>query len=372
MANKGGTTNVKQPSVESLQARIELLEVENERLRSQLPPALAGISFNLIENIINPLFVKDENHIWVYVNQQFANLIGKTTEEIIGKTDHDFVEKDKADGFWKIDNIVLETGEDHVSVDELHLDGKKVTLLTLKRKITSDQGKDFILATITDFSELKRKEDELIAKNKQIIQQSEEIKLLLKEIHHRVKNNLQIIISVLNLQSNTSKNKQLILGYMEVKNKIISMARIHEMLYQSQNLSEIDVKDYVKTLTSDLIETYSVSTPIKLQQKINTSDFGINTLIPMGLILTELISNAIKHGFKNVSEGILTVELDSIGNDKFALMVKDNGSGFNPNLLNNETLGFDLVHALVEQLNGTIEVVSQKGTQITINFESID
>lgn len=150
------------------------------------------------------------------------------------------------------------------------------------------------------------------------------------------------------------------------------MARIHEMLYQSQNLSEIDVKDYVKTLTSDLIETYSISTPIELQQKINTSDFGINTLIPMGLILTELISNAIKHGFKNVEEGMLTVELEKIDKDKFGLMVRDNGSGFNPNLLTNETLGFDLVHALVDQLNGTIEVISRKGTQVTIHFESID
>lgn len=357
---------------ETLTHRIKELEEENRRLKSQLPAALSGVTMNLIENIINPLFVKDAQHKWIYVNKQFAQLMGKTTQELIGKTDRDFISKKESDDFWRIDNKVLETGEDHVSVDELFLSGgNKFTLLTLKRKVVSDDGVPYVLATITDFSELKRKEEELLEKNEQILKQSGEIKLLLKEIHHRVKNNLQIIISVLNLQSNLSKNKELYMGYQEVKNKIISMARIHEMLYQSQNLSEIDVKDYVRTLTADLIETYSISTPIHLKKDITASDFGINTLIPLGLILTELISNAIKHGFKNVEKAELSVSLKQLG-DQYQLVVSDNGNGFDRQILDNSTLGFDLVNALVEQLNGTLNLSSKNGTEVDIIFESID
>ena len=147
----------------------------------------------------------------------------------------------------------------------------------------------------------------------------------MREIHHRVKNNLQIISTLLTLQSYSKKNNVNDL-YRESQNRIQSIALIHENLYHSEDLAHINFETYVKGLITDLFDSYGVNaSKIKLNLKIEEVTLGIETAIPCGLIINELVSNSLKHGFNNIETGIVNVELKKLDESKYALNVSDTG-----------------------------------------------
>jgi two-component sensor histidine kinase len=219
-----------------------------------------------------------------------------------------------------------------------------------------------------ELAERKRAEEQLKASLK-------EKEVLLKEIHHRVKNNLQIISSLLKLQSAYIKEQQAVDMFKDSQNRIRSMALIHEKLYQSKDLSKIDFAEYIRDLTFNLLRSYkSNSQIISLKTTVNDIWLNIDTAIPCGLIINELVSNSLKHAFTPTNrENQISINLNSDGDKNFLLIISDNGCGFPQELdfRNTESLGLELVCTLTEQLEGTIELDSSTGTSFKINFSEI-
>ncbi|MDX2216683.1 MAG: histidine kinase dimerization/phosphoacceptor domain -containing protein [Oculatellaceae cyanobacterium bins.114] len=201
---------------------------------------------------------------------------------------------------------------------------------------------------------------------------------LLKEIHHRVKNNLQIISSVLRLQSDYIKDANILTLFNESQNRIRSMALIHEKLYQSKDLSRINMGEYINDLTDNLLRSYAASSQnIILQIEANDVWMDIDTAIPCGLIINELVSNAVKHAFPNAihldkahQNNMISVSINRPTETQFKLVVSDNGIGIPKEIdfQNTESLGLELVCIFTEQLGGKIELDSDQGTSFAIIF----
>ena len=194
--------------------------------------------------------------------------------------------------------------------------------------------------------------------------------ILLKEIHHRIKNNLQIVSSILNLQSAHTKEPAIKHLLNECRSRIISIALVHEKLYESVDLHKVNLNDYIESLCESLLETFTTD-HIKFRF-ISTGDncmTHIDEILPLGLILTELFTNALKHAYPEDREGKLNVSLN-YEDDKIELVVSDDGPGIeNKNKLTHpETLGLQLVQALVEQINGSIELLEVPGSTIRLTL----
>jgi PAS domain S-box-containing protein len=197
----------------------------------------------------------------------------------------------------------------------------------------------------------------------------DEKELLLKEVHHRVKNNLQIISSLLNLQLNVITNKETREMVRESQNRVRSMALIHEKLYQSGNLAQIGLEEYLRSLTRDLFRSYGAS-GVNLRMEVEEIRLDVDTAIPCGLMVNELVSNALKYAFPDGKEGEILVKCTQVSRDRVALTVADNGAGLPEDVERKagESLGFQLIHLLVKQLRGTLDIVRGGGTTFQITF----
>lgn len=197
--------------------------------------------------------------------------------------------------------------------------------------------------------------------------------LLLREIHHRVKNNLQIISSLLNLQSRYIQDEDALNVFTESQNRVKSMAIIHEKLYKSRSMSKIDFEEYITDLTDSLFYSYHIN-PSKavLVKDIDKIFFDVDTAIPCGLIINELITNCLKHAFPDDTSGTISIKLLKVGED-YLLSVADDGAGFPEEIdfQNTESLGLQLVNNLVNQLDGTIELDRSNGTRFKILFKEL-
>ncbi len=245
-------------------------------------------------------------------------------------------------------------------------------------------AKNLYVTLTTDISEQKRAEkylrnahDNLEVKvqerTSELLATLQEKELLLREIHHRVKNNLQIISSLLNLQIPYIKDEQSIEFFKESQNRVKSISMVHEKLYQSKNLDKIDFGEYISNIVTNLFQTYDVNPDIiEYNSNLDNINLNIETSIPCGLIITELITNSIKHAFLNGRKGKIMVKL-YFEDEKFILLINDNGIGFPEDLdiKNTETLGLQLVDLLVDQLDGTVELNRKKGTEFKIEFKEL-
>ncbi len=220
-----------------------------------------------------------------------------------------------------------------------------------------------ILIIANDITERKLAEDQL----KESLSEKE---MLLKEIHHRVKNNLMIISSLLSIQSRFIKDKEALGIFKESQNRAKSMALIHERLYRSTDLKRIDMGDYIRTLSNDLFYAY-VTNDQKIQIKLDVEDImvDINTSIPLGLIINEIITNALKHAFPNEMPGSILISFHRAA-DKLKLEVADDGIGFPKDLdyKNTSSMGLQLVNSLSNQIDAELTVVMEKGTSFQITF----
>lgn len=201
-----------------------------------------------------------------------------------------------------------------------------------------------------------------------------EKEMLLKEVHHRVKNNMQIVVSMLNLQSAQVNDSTILDVLRDSQNRVRSMALVHEKLYQSDNLAQIDCQDYLHHLTSALFHSYgSRLSPIRLEIEANDIALGVDSAIPCGLIVNEIVSNALKHAFPNAQRGTVIVRLCRREGDSLELSIEDDGLGFpvEKDFRNTDSLGMQLVLSLVRQLNGSIELIRlQPGSRFVIRFTS--
>ena len=231
-------------------------------------------------------------------------------------------------------------------------------------KVKRADGKSYVLGVMIDITEQKNTEEKMASSLM-------EKELLLKEIHHRVKNNLQVVSSLLKLQAgNITDNKSHDI-LLDSQNRVRSMALVHQKLYQSKDFSQIDFTEYISQLTENLFEAYQHKNKnIDLVIKTDEAKLSIDMAIPCGLIINELVTNSLKYAFPNGKAGKVEIELKNIHNNHYELVVKDNGVGFprHVDFKNTTSLGLQLVNTLVGQIDGDIEMENHSGTVYKIKF----
>jgi two-component sensor histidine kinase len=228
------------------------------------------------------------------------------------------------------------------------------------------------------YKQSKKQQIDLAQKNKEIEKQKSTIEasltekvLLIKEIHHRVKNNLQVVSSLLNIQADKADNPALTAVLLDNKKRISAIALVHELLYKNQNMANINMKEYISMLATHLMSFSEISeTPVESDLDIEDIALDLDTAIPIGLIINELISNSFKHAFKSLKSGLITVRFNRNRHNTYTLFVSDNGCGLPAGYQNNlaNTLGIELVHILAEQVNATVTIENNSGTAFTFTF----
>lgn len=242
-------------------------------------------------------------------------------------------------------------------------DGSEFPTEILLSPVKTDQG-SLVSAAIRDVTRTKEIEHQIRASLK-------EKEALLQEIHHRVKNNLQIIASLLSLQSGYISDPQTLMQFQESQGRIRSMALIHEKLYQSETLAAVDLADYVQSLSAILMRSYSANAKIRLVCETDPSMVSIDTAVPLGLMLNELVTNALKYAFPDGRLGCLTVALHTSVDGGFTMKVQDDGIGLAPDFQYEQasSLGLRLVRMFAKQLRARVVMRSQAGhTSFEIHF----
>jgi two-component sensor histidine kinase len=237
------------------------------------------------------------------------------------------------------------------------------------KRVTEELNEELV----TEIEERKRTEAALRTSQEEIRNSLKEKDVLLREIHHRVKNNLAVMSSLLRLQSRYAKDGLHRELFDDAQDRIRSMALAHEKLYQSGNVAELNIKRYMSTLIGHLVvSTGRVGNPIKLEEDVEDMSFGIETAVPLGFIVTELVANCLKHAFPGNREGLIRVSLHRTNTAMFELMVCDNGVGL-PEAVDldaPQSFGLDLVGILARQLKGRLNIMRNAGTEVRLTFSA--
>ncbi len=221
-------------------------------------------------------------------------------------------------------------------------------------------------------SELMLINANLTEKNNKIMQQDEEKTILVKEIHHRVKNNLQIITSLLRMQSNEVNNNETKKQFNDAINRVMAMSLIHQKLYQENTLAQIELKNYLNQLINELLNTYNLEKEVKSNVIVEVSKIGLKSIVPIGLLLNELVSNSLEHGFKNDSKGEIHILVREEGDD-ILLTYSDNGTWKDIANSNKSNFGLELIELLTEQLEGSKDFSSnENGTFYNFRLKNLD
>lgn len=304
---------------------------------------------------------------FLLVNQRLCDMFGYASEELYKKAFFELTHPSEVGESLKKWDALL-SGEIKNFTSEqiyLHKNGSQIYAnLTVSLVRDTTGSPNYYVAVFEDITVRKQQEKELQESLK-------EKEVLLKEVHHRVKNNMQVISSILNLQSSYIKDEAAIEMLKESQDRIKSMAFIHESLYQGKNLSHVKFSEYVRNLVGNLFHTYGINKKgLKLKFDLDEVFLNLDTSIPCGLILNELISNALKYAFIDREAGTLSVTLKKLDGGKLKLEIADDGKGF-PKEINwkdTESLGLQLVVTLAGQIRGDIQMETKKGTTFTIVF----
>ncbi|NEO69339.1 histidine kinase dimerization/phosphoacceptor domain -containing protein [Moorena sp. SIO3H5] len=302
------------------------------------------------------------------VNQAFCDTVGYTANELGQKKVKDIIYPDDLTINLTPNQELWPGRTSHFQMENrlLSKDGRVIHVLTKKAVLVRDaQGKPRkFLYQIVDITERKQAENQVRAS-------LTEKEVLLKEIHHRVKNNLQIISSLLRLQSRKVEDPQALSLFKDSQHRVQSMALIHQQLYQSPNLAQINFGKYIQTLTNNLFRSYGINRhKIGLNIEVTTAPLTIDIAIPCGLIINELVSNSLKYAFPEHQYGKIEISLSSDQQDQLILTVSDNGIGLPENLdfQATKSLGLSIVRNLTAQLGGNIILDCSQGTRLKINF----
>lgn len=318
---------------------------------------------SLIESAKDPISVMDSNGIFLLANTAGAHSLNMEPYELIGKSLMDIFPESsekQMEAVRKVFNtgkgLEIELPVEHEGVVGWY----SASIQPLFGPENNVKSVQTISRDITDIMETQMKLKIAL----------EEKEMLLKEIHHRVKNNLMIISSLLSIQSRFIKDKEALGIFKESQNRAKSMALIHERLYRSTDLKRIDMGEYIRTLANDLFHAY-VTNDQKIEIKLDVEDImvDINTSIPLGLIINEVITNALKHAFPNDMQGTILISFHRVG-DKLKLEVSDDGIGFPKDLdyKNTSSMGLQLVNSLSNQIDAELNVILKKGTCFQITF----
>ncbi len=318
------------------------------------------------ENTNIPILSVDKQYRYLYFNSTHKDaMVSAYNKNIeIGMNLLDCISNEEDRKKSKINFDHAFSGKNHVTIEEY---GDFERLYYETRYIPIHNGNNDVIgaaAFIEDISSCKQAEEQIQTSLK-------EKETLLQEIHHRVMNNMQVISSLLKLQGNSVENDQIKDIIKASQSRIYAMSAVHETLHESENLSEIDLKNYLSKITTSVFQSSSVDPrKIKLNSNIEKMPIGIQQASPLGLVINELISNSLKYAFPDERKGEITVNLKKLDKE-LELTIKDDGVGIPKGFdwKTYSTLGLKLVRTLVEtQLDGSIDMESKNGTKFTIKF----
>ncbi|MEH2041477.1 MAG: PAS domain S-box protein [Nostoc sp.] len=341
----------------------EALRESEQQFRAAFHQAAVGIAHVAI----------DGN--WLLVNQKLCDILGYTLEELQLLTFQDITHSDDLNTNLKYVEQILADNIQTYAMEKRYLrkDNSLVWVnLTVSLMREPNGEPKYFISVIEDINERKAAQRERKQWEEQIQASLLEKEVLLKEIYHRVKNNLQVISSLLNLQSAYIKDKEDLVIFQQSQQRIASMALVHEKLYQSQDLARINLGEYIQDLVASLFTAYEVNEDA-IALTINAEDcifLGLDTAIPCSLIIHELVSNSLKYAFPKDSNGAINIEIKRIMNNNLMLIVSDNGIGLPANFDFNKlaSLGWELVDALTHQLAGNINITGSTGVECQLTF----
>lgn len=291
-----------------------------------------------------------------------GELIGQSIEMLVPERFRDFHPKQRNKYFAAPKTRAMGQGRDLYGLHKL---GAEFPVEIGLNPIQTHNGL-VILASIVDITERKQREEQLKTALK-------EKDVLLAEIHHRVKNNLQIIDSLLGMQSDQVTDKRSASVLAESQNRVKSMALIHQTLYESQDFSRVDISDVTRNLANHLCHSYALDTTrIAMQIKVDKILLPIDISIPLGLIINELCSNAMKHAFGADDSGEINISLLQRADHQVELTVSDNGKGIPEafDIENTSSLGLQLIQLLSEQINAELQIQRAKPTEFRLSFNA--
>lgn len=319
----------------------------------------------LVESASDPISLYDENGIFLMANKAGAHSMGEEPADLLGRSLRDFFPPEIAEKQIDLIRRVINT-EEGVDMEMFVPYGDKDQWFSTS--LQPIYGRDNQIHSVQvisrDITEIK----ETQLKLEQALQDKE---MLMKEIYHRVKNNLMVISSLLNLQSRYIKDEEAKAMFKQSQERAQSMAMIHERLYRSADLKHINFGDYIRKLARDLFRTY-VADPsrIKLEMDVEDVMIDINIAIPLGLMVNELISNSMKHAFPEGHSGEIGVKFKEHA-DQCVLEVSDTGVGFPPDFdfEKSDSLGLQLINSLTQQISGELKLEKDQGTTFKITFQ---
>jgi len=357
----------------------------------------------LIDQIPDYVFVH-RNAIILYVNPSAASHLGYDRNDLIGKPITLYITPEHHEKVKEM--MVMRMAGREVPPYEMSIraqDGTHHTVLVNGAKVQY-MGEPASLNVLTDITTIKeaeetirqaneilekrvsertealtrankQMEEEIVARKKaeeEISRSLEEKVLLLREIHHRVKNNLQIIASLLKLQSRYITDEKVLDAIQDTQSRVRAMSLVHERIYRSPDIAEINIKDYLKYLAKQVFQFYNMKQQIGISVTMDDIMTDIDTVSPLGLIMNELISNSLKHAFSDDRKGMISIECILQEGGRLRFVYHDNGTGMPAGLdwKNAESLGLRLVINLVDQLDGTIELIEGEGTTFVIEIKN--
>jgi PAS domain S-box-containing protein len=329
---------------------------------SDIEQALEESESNLktiMNTVLSGIYIVNKEGNFLDGNPAMENLTGYKIEELLGTSFAGLLKEDQIDQGMNVFGRILK-GEDVSGTIEINHKTKGYRTVSYTQTLKND----VIIGSSTDITDI-------INDQKALKVSLDEKDILLHEIHHRVKNNMQVINSLLKLQSNNIEDEQTKEILKDSQSRVYAMSAVHETLHGSENLSEIDLKSYLSKITTSIFQTYSVNHGmIKLNSDVEGLPISLNQAYPLGLVINELISNSLKYAFPDERKGEINVNMKK-QDQKLQLTVIDDGVGIPDDLdwKNSKSLGLKLVRTLVEnQLDGSIDMENKNGTKFIIKF----
>ncbi|MBA4419197.1 MAG: hypothetical protein C0392_15015 [Syntrophus sp. (in: bacteria)] len=315
------------------------------------------------DSITDMVSIHDSDFKFLRVNKAYAHAVNMTQEELIGKHCYEVIHGTACpipgcpheQTLKTVKSASVEIYEPHLSI---YLEISTSPILDRKGTVTGS------VHIVKDITSRKQAEEAL----KSSLREKE---ILIREIHHRVKNNLSVILGLLDLQSGRIETaEQAVAAFQKSRDRIYSMALVHQRLYEKTDLSSIDMEFYIDDISSKLKDIYAPDRNIIIESNAKGVLLDINRAVPLGLILNELITNSLKYAFPDNREGSITLSL-SLQDTSLCLSVADNGIGL-PEEIRGDTFGMELIRLLTEQIDGILDIQRDKGTRFTITFPGPD